>query len=138
MRWNRCCHCLPRGGCGLHKSTRTQQGSSHTTQRRPCGELTEIILPLSPLHKKSHLCVYNPFPCNYSFSFNAFIFFQSLLPQSLHPTPPATLPPFFLSLLLPANNDGQRPSLVLTGLDNLGFAISIVTRVSPLPAEPNN
>ena len=53
-----------------------------------------------------------------------------------HHRPPSL--PFFLSLLLPANNDGQRPSLVLTGLDNLGFAISIVTRVSPLPAEPNN
>lgn len=41
-------------------------------------------------------------------------------------------------LPLPANTNGQRPSLVLTGLDDLGSAISIVTQASPVLTELYN
>lgn len=57
MRWNRCCHCLPRGGFGLYKST--GPNTAAVTQRHPCGKLTEITA--ASLYKKLYLCIYNPF-----------------------------------------------------------------------------
>ncbi len=115
---------------------------------------------LTPLNEKSDLCVYNPFssspPCYHplplitlSLAMHLFINHSSLLfllahntlltsSYTTHSSCIQTLLPWHLFLPLPANTNGQRPSLVLTGLDDLGFAISIVTQASPVLTELYN
>lgn len=124
------------GGGWLYK--RTGPNTDPLTYRHPCGRRTEITA------RPRFRCVYNPhhyLPSLLS-SAPAFHFAICLFPNGwFHSTPDghnsllsscarSTVPTTTRSSPSLHNSNGQKPLLVLTGLDDLGFAHTVVTQIS--------
>lgn len=139
MRWNQCCHCLPPGGLWLYKQTGANRDP--LPYRHPHGWLAEIRTRPSPgcvCNPRHYLppppCYHRAPPSRTTFCLPTIafapphmattmcIFFFFCYARSTLWTSRLFLPPVH-------NSNGQRPLLVLTGLEDLGFAHSAVTQL---------
>lgn len=134
----------PGGALGYIRALDPTQHNSHT-KTSMWWDFCHTLQEIPPLCLQSHqffVSMLSSTSCSISANASIHHSLVFLLPACPHCV--AVLLPHHPQFLcaapppLPANTNGQRPSLALAGQDDLGFAIGIVTQVSPALTELNN